>query len=241
MATESAHSSHGITARAATPAGALQPQVWVVDDDALLTELLVGTLVGSGLRVRGLTDSADLLELADRLVEHPCVLLCDLQMPGMDGITLARALRQRGFAHPIVLMSAHLDVDSMLEAMREGFLQVVRKPLDLPALAGQMREALQQAEQDWQRRQTVEGIQQQIDKLTVREQEVVHALGLGLMNKQVADRLDLSVKTIEAHRQRIMAKLGLRTANELIRFSIEWRLLTGGIAADAGGSSALSG
>lgn len=230
-----------MNARAETPAGALQPQVWVVDDDALLTELLVGTLVGSGLRVRGLTDPADLLELADRLIEHPCVLLCDLQMPGMDGITLARALRQRGFAHPIVLMSAHLDVDSMLEAMREGFLQVVRKPLDLPALAGQMREALQQAEQDWQRRQTVEGIQQQIDKLTVREQEVVHALGLGLMNKQVADRLDLSVKTIEAHRQRIMAKLGLRTANELIRFSIEWRLLTGGIAADAGGSSALSG
>lgn len=230
-----------MNARAETPAGALQPQVWVVDDDALLTELLVGTLVGSGLRVRGLTDPADLLELADRLIEHPCVLLCDLQMPDMDGITLARALRQRGFAHPIVLMSAHLDVDSMLEAMREGFLQVVRKPLDLPALAGQMREALRQAEQDWERRQTVEGIRQQIDKLTVREQEVVHALGLGLMNKQVADRLDLSVKTIEAHRQRIMAKLGLRTANELIRFSIEWRLLTGGIAADAGGSSALSG
>jgi FixJ family two-component response regulator len=112
--------------------------------------------------------------------------------------------------------------------MREGFFQVIRKPLELAELPGELRRAYAQAEEDWQRRQTVEGIQQQVDKLTMREQEVVQALGLGLMNKQVADRLDLSIKTIEAHRQRIMGKLGLRSANALIRFSIEWRLLAGG-------------
>ena len=204
------------------------PQFWVLDDDALLTELLVRTLGESGLRARPLTDPREFLALAGKVADTPCVLLCDLQMPGLDGISLARELRARGFLHPIVLMSAHFDVDNMLEAMREGFFQVVRKPLDLATLPVELRRAYAQAEDDWQRRQTVDSIQQQVDKLTAREQEVVQALGLGLMNKQVADRLDLSIKTIEAHRQRIMGKLGLRSANALIRFSIEWRLLAGG-------------
>jgi FixJ family two-component response regulator len=204
------------------------PQVWVLDDDVLLTELLVRTLGEAGLRARPLTDPQAFLELAGKVADAPSVLLCDLRMPGLDGISLARELRARGFLHPIVLMSGHFDVDNMLEAMREGFFQVIRKPLELAELPGELRRAYAQAEEDWQRRQTVEGIQQQVDKLTMREQEVVQALGLGLMNKQVADRLDLSIKTIEAHRQRIMGKLGLRSANALIRFSIEWRLLAGG-------------
>lgn len=203
------------------------PQVWVLDDDAMLTRLLVRTLEGAGLRASALTDPRDFLQCAERLSDAPCVLLCDLQMPGLDGISLARELRAGGFLHPIVLMSGHLDVDNLLEAMREGFFQVVPKPLDLASLPEALHRAYQQAEEDWQRRQTIDSIQQQVDLLTAREQDVVMALGLGLMNKQVADRLDLSIKTIEAHRQRIMNKLGLRSANALIRFSIEWRLLLG--------------
>lgn len=204
------------------------PQIWVLDDDALLTELLVRALSEAGLRARPLTDPRDFLAMADKVAAAPTVLLCDLQMPGLDGITLARELRTRGFLHPIVLMSGHFDVDNMLEAMREGFFQVIRKPIDLATLPAELRRAYAQAEEDWQRRLTVDSIQQQVERLTAREQEVVQALGLGLMNKQVADRLDLSIKTIEAHRQRIMTKLGLRSANALIRFSIEWRLLAGG-------------
>lgn len=207
---------------AASPA----PQVWVVDDDALLTELLVEVISAHGLSARPLTDPTALLDVVcAHGADSPSVLLCDLQMPQLDGISLARQLRAAGFLHPIILMSAHLDVDNTLEAMREGFFQVVRKPLDLASLSQETQAAYAQACEEWERRQTIEGIQQQVDKLTAREQEVVQALGLGLMNKQVADRLDLSIKTIEAHRQRIMGKLGLRTANALIRFSIEWRLL----------------
>lgn len=202
------------------------PQVWVVDDDALLTELLVEVIAANGLRARPLTDPTALLEVVcAHGADAPSVLLCDLQMPQLDGISLARQLRAAGFLNPIILMSAHLDVENTLEAMREGFFQVVRKPLDLAALSHETQAAYVQACEEWERRQTIEGIQQQVDKLTAREQEVVQALGMGLMNKQVADRLDLSIKTIEAHRQRIMSKLGLRTANALIRFSIEWRLL----------------
>jgi FixJ family two-component response regulator len=208
-----------------------EPQVWVLDDDALLTELLVRVLNDAGLSARPLTDPQSFLGAAADLPDAPTVLLCDLLMPGLDGISLARELRAGGFLHPIVLMSAHFDVDNMLEAMREGFFQVVRKPLDLAALPIELQRAYAQSEDDWKRRQTVDSIQQQVEKLTAREQEVVQALGLGLMNKQVADRLDLSIKTIEAHRQRIMSKLGLRSANALIRFSIEWRLLIGGIGA----------
>ncbi|MCK7592148.1 response regulator transcription factor [Pseudomarimonas salicorniae] len=212
------------------------PQVWVLDDDALLTELLVRTLGETGLRAQPLTDPRAFLSAANALPDAPTVLLCDLQMPGLDGISLARELRAGGFLHPIVLMSAHFDVDNMLEAMREGFFQVIRKPLDLATLPLELKRAYEQAEDDWRRRQTVDSIQQQVEKLTSREQEVVQALGLGLMNKQVADRLDLSIKTIEAHRQRIMGKLGLRSANALIRFSIEWRLLAGGPAAQQAGA-----
>lgn len=206
-----------------------QIKVWVLDDDALLGELLVQVLGGAGLSARALTDPQAFLDAVRAgLPDAPTVLLCDLQMPGLDGISLARRLRAAGFLHPIVLMSGHLDVDNMLEAMREGFFQVVRKPLDPSEIAAEIDRAYAQAVDDWERRQTLDGIQQQIDRLTTREQEVVRALGLGLMNKQVADHLDLSIKTIEAHRQRIMQKLGLRTANALIRFSIEWRLLAGG-------------
>lgn len=205
------------------------PQVWVVDDDALLADLLVEVISAAGLSARPLTDPTALCDaLAAQGEDTPCVLLCDLQMPQIDGISLARELRAAGFLHPIILMSAHLDVDNTIEAMREGFFQVIRKPLDLEALPAEIDAAYAQAGEDWERRQTIESIQQQADRLTAREQEVVRALGLGLMNKQVADRLELSIKTIEAHRQRIMAKLGLRSANALIRFSIEWRVLAKG-------------
>lgn len=207
--------------------------VWVVDDDESLLAFLVDVLRAFGFEARGVSGGAAFLDaFAEVGHGHPQVLSIDYSMPGMDGIETLRAVRRAGFHGPALMLSGEIDLPHVVEAMREGMLTVQAKPVDLEEYTQQIGEAVVLAEQEQQRREEREQQAARFAALTTRESSVLSALGEGLMNKQVADRLGLSIKTVETHRHHLMEKLDLHTAGSLMRCAVEYRLRWGGEASD---------
>lgn len=208
--------------------------VWVVDDDDHLRSLLVDVLKSFGFDARGTATADDLLRaLAQEGRARPQVLSIDYSMPGTDGIAALRMARRAGFDGPALMLSGTVDLPHVVEAMQQGMLTVLTKPVDLNAYAREVGEAAALAEQEHRRREARERDDARFALLTARESEVLVCLGEGLMNKQVADRLGLSIKTVETHRHHLMEKLGLHTAGALMRCAVEYRLRTAGEGRDA--------
>lgn len=208
--------------------------VWVVDDDDQLRSLLVDVLKSFGFDARGTATADDLLKaLAQEGRARPHVLSIDYSMPGTDGIAALRMARRAGFDGPALMLSGTVDLPHVVEAMQQGMLTVLTKPVDLNAYAREVGEAAALAEQEHRRREARERDDARFALLTARESEVLVCLGEGLMNKQVADRLGLSIKTVETHRHHLMEKLGLHTAGALMRCAVEYRLRTAGEGRDA--------
>lgn len=208
--------------------------VWVLDDDEPLRSLLVDVLKAFGFDARGAASAdAFLLAFADAGRGRPQVLSIDYAMPGADGIAALRLARRAGFDGPALMLSGTVDLPHVVEAMQQGMLTVLAKPVDLDAYAREVGEAAALAEEEHRRREARERADARFALLTVRESQVLTALGEGLMNKQVAERLGLSVKTVETHRQKLMEKLELPTAGALMRCAVEYRLRAAGEGRDA--------
>jgi FixJ family two-component response regulator len=153
--------------------------------------------------------SADMfLEEAD--LGQCCCVLLDIRMPGMNGTALHDELLSRGARIPVIFITGHGDIPKAVEAMRKGAFDFIEKPFDDEQLLARVREALEQ-----QRRP--EAGFAPLPELSERQRDVLTRVLDGKPSRQIAEELDISVKTVEFHRARIMQKLGVRTAAELFR------------------------
>ena len=189
--------------------------VFIVDDDAAVRDALSLLLSLRGYRTATFASAEDLLAALDA-ASAGCVV-ADIRMPGMSGIELQQAMRERGLPLPIVFITAHGDVATARAAFRADALDFLEKPFDDRAAgaavdAGRARERarLEAGGRDERRRRGLE-------TLTDRERSVAHLLVQGLHNRDVAERLRISPRTVEVHKARIMAKLGTHNLVELIR------------------------
>ncbi len=196
------------------PAEAIR--VLVVDDHAVVREGLRAFLeLQVGIEVVGeAADGEEALTAADRL--RPDVVLLDLVMPRLDGVRALRALRERLPGARVIVLTSFLDDDKLLPALRAGaagYLLKNAEPRELvravrvahagealldPVVAARLVESLAAGEQD-----------EPLDRLTPREREVLVLIGHGFPNKQIAQRLDVSEKTVKTHVGRLLAKLGV--------------------------------
>ena len=196
------------------PAEAIR--VLVVDDHAVVREGLRAFLeLQVGIEVVGeAADGEEALAAADRL--RPDVVLLDLVMPRLDGVRALRALRERLPGARVIVLTSFLDDDKLLPALRAGaagYLLKNAEPRELvravrvahagealldPVVAARLVESLAAGEQD-----------EPLDRLTPREREVLVLIGHGFPNKQIAQRLDVSEKTVKTHVGRLLAKLGV--------------------------------
>lgn len=209
------------------PRSEAPPLVCVIDDDPVLVGYLSQLLQRTGLDVLGFESPREFLDRGlGPIAQRPSVVLCDLRMPELDGLQVCRALRAAGYFDPLILMSAHLDISIAVDAMQQGFFDVIEKPIDSDALLARVTQALRSSRRAWRDRHWFEQRRERLALLTQREHEVLDELSYGRMNKTVADHLQVSVKTIETHRQHIMDKLGLASAADLLRFAVEWRVRT---------------
>ena len=147
-------------------------------------------------------------------------LLVDLHLPGMSGLELQRELARRGGGPPCVFVTGRGELAQAVQAMREGAVDFLVKPVGGEALLASVERALDQARHRSMAGSPSSEEAARLDRLTAREREVAELVAAGLPNKEVAHRLGISQRTVESHRARAMDKLGVRTLPELVRLSL---------------------
>ncbi|BAO83212.1 response regulator [Serpentinimonas maccroryi] len=192
--------------------------VYVVDDDEAVRDSLQWLLEGKDYRVRCFESAEAFLSRYDPR-EVAC-LVADIRMGGMSGMELQDRLLERHSPLPIVFITGHGDVPMAVQTMKKGALDFIQKPFNeqqLMALVDRMLETARTAFADLQQAASREAL---MARLTGRESQVLERIVAGRLNKQIADDLNISIKTVEAHRANIMEKLGANTVADLLKIAL---------------------
>lgn len=192
----------------------MKATVFIVDDDASVRKSMARLLRSEGIETESFESAPAYLERED-YDGVGCVLL-DINMPEMSGVELQARLADRGRALPIVFLTGHGDVAISVMAMKRGALDFLVKPADEADLIRAVRRALAHHERLRDTAMARDSILGQVASLTPREQEVMRQLITGALNKVIADRLQIAIKTVKVHRARVMEKMGVRSAAELL-------------------------
>lgn len=190
--------------------------VYLVDDEAVVLDALGFLLASHGLDVRPHGSGPALLATVDATPRPlPGVFLLDIRMEPMSGPRLHDELIARGLRNPVLFLSGHGDIPMAVEALKKGAFDFLEKPYVDNALADRVAQALAvDAAMQRQGAQVAER-QARLSSLTEREHEVMLRVAAGKLNKVIADELHVSVRTVEVHRARVYAKLGVRSAAEV--------------------------
>ncbi len=191
--------------------------VHIVDDDPDFRQSLARLLEATGHTTTSYASGEAFLAVAPRLSEG-CVLL-DVQMPRMDGLAVLAAFRKLGMRAPVIVMTVHGDVVAAVRAMQAGASDFVVKPFDDEPLLAMIDKALVQPaplRRDLEVAQAIE----RVAALSPRERQVLAGLLAGRPSKAIAFELNLSVRTVEVHRARLMGRLGVHTLAETIRIGV---------------------
>ena len=193
--------------------------VFIVDDDSSVRDSL-GLLLGlRGYRTSLFADAASFLS-ALRADWQGC-LIVDIRMPGMNGLELQRELQERGCALPVVVISGHGDVSSAREAFRADAIDFLEKPLDEAKLIQAIDEAFRRQSASIGTRQQQQEFSRRLEELTPREHEVMELVIAGRHNREIAAALEISPRTVEVHKARMMVKLGADNVPQLVRICLE--------------------
>lgn len=189
--------------------------IFIVDDDEALRDSLVWLLESSGYQVCAY-DSAETFLDAYRAEMTGCLVL-DVRMPGMSGLELFEELRQRHCTLPVIFITGHGDVPMAVAAVKRGAVDFIEKPFGDRAMLGLIEESLARERDSRQQRQLEAETARRLADLTQREREVLDLIIAGKLNKQIADLLGISIKTVEVHRARVMEKMGASSLAELVQ------------------------
>ena len=189
--------------------------VHLVDDDPGVRDALAFLLRSRGLNVRAFESGPALLEMLDQEAPPKGVFLLDVRMEPMTGTRLHDELLTRRLKNPVLFLTGHGDIPMVVEALKKGAFDFLEKPYSDNALADRIEQALavdaaMQAEGAQANERAA-----RLASLTEREQEVMSRVAAGKLNKVIADELHVSVRTVEVHRARVFAKLGVRSAAEV--------------------------
>ena len=192
--------------------------VYVVDDDEGVRDSLQWLLEGKDYRVRCYDSAETFLSRYDPR-EVAC-LIVDIRMGGMTGLELQDRLVERKSPLPIVFITGHGDVPMAVNTMKKGAMDFIQKPFQEDALVSLVERMLDQAKDAFTEHQHSASRDALLAKLTSREAQVLERIVAGRLNKQIADDLGISIKTVEAHRANIMEKLNANTVADLLKIAL---------------------
>jgi len=194
------------------------PTVWIVDDDEAMRSSLKWLIESVGMRVESHSSANEFLQ-----THYPgrfgCLLL-DVRMPGMSGLELIEHLGAQQMMPPTIIITGHGDVPMAVRAMKSGALDFIEKPFNDEVLLDAIRRALVAEEQRRDITAEVADVAARLAHLTPREHEVMQMVTEGKSNKEIANSLGVSAKTVEAHRARVMEKMQAGSLAELVRMAI---------------------
>ena len=195
-----------------------QPTVIIVDDDREVRQALRVLLESMQFSVEAFASARRFLNSFD--ASRPGCLLLDLQMPGVGGLQLLEQLGRESIHPPVIFLSAYGDAPTVVQAMKAGAVDFIEKPCHDQQLREAIQEALRQDadnRKQWARKAR---IQRRLAQLATGEREVLAMLIEGKSNKAMAQRLGLSVRTIEVRRAKLMRKMKARSLAELVRMTL---------------------
>lgn len=192
--------------------------VFIVDDDEAVRDSLSWLMQSVGL-------STETFPSADAFLQgfgedRPGCLLLDIRMPGISGLELQSLLRERGFRLPLVVISGHADVPMAVRALKAGAFDFIEKPFNDQLLLDTVQRAIEHDRQERESHARLDVWRRRLDTLTPREREVLQLVVGGASNKQISSELGVSMKTVEAHRARVMDKLQADSLSELVRMTL---------------------
>jgi RNA polymerase sigma factor (sigma-70 family) len=193
--------------------------VFIVDDDASVRDAL-GVLLGAqGYRTMLFADADGFRRACGPDFGKAC-LLVDIRMPGMDGLSLQKWLRKSGSDLPVIVMTGHGDVGSAREAFRAQAVDFLEKPLNHKRLLAAIEEAAERQSQFHGNDQRNAAFAELLRALTPREKEVMELVVSGRHNREIAEALGISSRTVEVHKSRVMQKLNADSIAQLVRMSL---------------------
>lgn len=193
-------------------------RVFVVDDDAVVRDSLRALLESAGYLVSDF-GSADAF-LSGVAQDAVGCLVTDIRMPGMDGLELQNELIKRQIRLPVIIITGHGDIPLAVIAMKAGALDFIEKPFDDEALLNSVQRGIETAEKAQEHASLVVAAAENLSTLTARERQVLDLLIAGHANKVIAYKLDISPRTVEVHRGRVMEKMGARNLSDLVRTAL---------------------
>ncbi len=192
--------------------------VYVVDDDKAVRDSLALLLKSIGLQAKLFESAQDFLD--EYSPDWMGCIILDIRMPGMSGLELQKKLIELQCAMPITFVTGHGDVPMAVEAMQDGAFDFIQKPFRDQELLDRINRALNWDSEHRTEEQRKRAVQQRYATLTPREKEVMDCVVRGLANKVIAMDLDLSQRTVEIHRARVMEKMGSKSLADLVRMSL---------------------
>ena len=195
--------------------------VYIVDDDEAVRDSLRWLLEGNGFSVKVFSNAEELLDFS-KTQSHDMVgcLILDVRMPGITGVELHDVLLKEGINIPVIFITGHGSVSLAVKSMKKGAIDFLEKPFSDEEICRLVDSSLQKARDVSDKREVNLKAQELLAKLTPRENQVLERITAGRLNKQIADDLNISIKTVEAHRANIMTKVEARTVAELIKIAL---------------------
>src|SRR5450432_3708196 len=194
------------------------PTIYVVDDDDGMRRALDALLSTVGYKTAVFSRPSEFL--ANFKADSPGCLVLDIRMPDMSGLEVQQHLNRMGSMLPVIFITGHGDVPMAVQAMKEGAFEFIQKPFRDQELLDHINHALQQ---DAENRSTVArraDVLHRLESLTPRERQVMDMVVDGAANKVIAIDLDLSERTVEIHRAKVMEKMGARSVAHLVKLHL---------------------
>ncbi len=192
--------------------------VYIVDDDEAVRDSVQWLLEGQDFRVRCFESAEAFLARYDP--RDVACLIVDIRMEGMSGLELQERLIERHSPLPMAFITGHGDVPLAVDTMKKGAMDFIQKPFNEQQLVPLVERMLEQARANFAEHQQAASRDALLAKLTGREAQVLERIVAGRLNKQIADDLGISIKTVEAHRANIMEKLGANTVADLLKIAL---------------------
>ncbi|MCW9714927.1 MULTISPECIES: response regulator [Avibacterium] len=186
-------------------------KIHIVDDDETILDAATFMLAKAGYEVISWSDSRSFLEEAE--IFEPAIVLLDMKMPYIDGSQLHRLLKQKNSLLQVIIMTAFADVKMAVNELKLGAVDFLEKPLAFDKL----KVALENAKTLSQKRYQQYQIEQNYQRLSEKEKEILARIVDGYINKQIADELNIAVRTVEVHRSHIMEKMQAKNLADLVR------------------------
>lgn len=195
------------------------PTLYIVDDDNSVRDSLALLLNFRGFRTREFASAEDFLA-AWKPDWQGCLLL-DLKMTGMDGLALQQILTEKSSRLPIVFLTGHGDIAQARAALKAGAVDFLEKPIDHEALFQSLAEALKRNTEQQEEHRRLADIEGRIARLSERERQVMERVVAGRHNREIAAELEISPRTVEVFKARMMEKMQARSVPELVKLVLE--------------------